>query len=215
MNFYKITFDIDNTTKIVVDSDGPLLVMCWDCAAVFTLFYKDHKPTLLTDGYTYFDIRDLRDKLVKALNNELQLHPSITSDIGYLYNGKDYNDIGFVKEGESEGVQYWVGNKYQIWHNYGPKIDYRAWMYNDKEGDIIFEVTPHYPYFLYEYKKMRRYFPFKKWMARYKPYLKTIISREKAQEWLSQAEHFVKAVDDNIARWDENVRQGRVFNDPY
>jgi hypothetical protein len=95
-DLYRVTFDIDATTKIIVQSDGPLLVMCWDCLAIFTLFHDNRKPILLTEGRTYFDIRDLRDKLVQALNNELQLHPSITSNIGYLYNGYNYNEMGFV-----------------------------------------------------------------------------------------------------------------------
>jgi hypothetical protein len=112
-------------------------------------------------------------------------------------------------------MQFWKGDSYEVWYNCGPRIGYRAWMYNNKESDIIFEVTPYYPYFSYNYRKQRVYNPFKKWMARYKPYLKTIISREKAQEWLAKAELIVKAVDENIVRWKENERQGRAFNDPY
>lgn len=206
MNPYELTFSLDSQKKIIVPLKDPLTLIGW-CDAEPVLFLQNTNIITLANGPTYFNIRDMRNFLKKALNNELQLHKSITSDIGYLLNGYHKNENGFIIERFESGLETWIGYKYHLWYAYENEMAYVTWIYNDNDKNIIFEITPSYPYFSCDPKKEPHYIPFKKWMLSYKPYLIAKLSRETAQQWLDQAEYIVKTVDDNINRWQEEYNQ--------
>lgn len=181
--------------------------MCWDYAEPILFLNNNNQTITIADSPTYFNIRDMRDFLKKALNHELLLHKSITSDIGYLLNGYHKNENGFIMERFENGFETWVGYKYHLWYAYKNETAYVTWIYNDNDKNIIFEITPSYPYFSCDPKKEPHYISFKKWMLSYKPYLIAKLSRETAQQWLEQAEHIVKTIDDNINRWEKEYNQ--------
>jgi hypothetical protein len=78
-----------------------------------------------------------------------------------------------------------------------------SWMYNDDEGNIIFEVTPIYPYMYEDAEKEPSYVPYKEWIKDYKPLLIRKISKEVAQKWLKDANTIVEQINNNIAHWRE------------
>src|SRR6185295_2879963 len=123
------------------------------------------------------DIIAFRDLLSKGLKNELQLHPSITEDIGYLknimekHNQQEFPDDKWTKSSNlvyenDEYYSLWVGTQYLLWgHN-----DLKTWIYNDKTGNIILEVTPLYPDLFTEDKSTIK-ISYDVWIKSYKPFL--------------------------------------------
>ncbi len=146
----------------------------------------------------------LNTTLKEALKKQLFLHKSISHDIGYLYNEYS-NCIGIqdsiVKDTFAreilEGTSMWVGMRYYLWAS----KDLVSWLYNDAEGNIIFEITPFYPYMYFDAKKESHYIPYKSWIKNYKPYFIRKISKETAQQWLEKVHHIIEQIDSNIARW--------------
>ena len=68
-------------------------------------------------------------------------------------------------------------------------------MYNNHEGNIIFEITPLYPDTYAYGKKKRTYGYFLTWMQSYKPILKTVISTSIAAQWIEQAQEILDSID--------------------
>jgi|SRR5690606_23873144 len=209
MNQYELTFSVNTQNKITVSLKDPLTLVGWNYAEP-VLFRHDNKIITLANGPTYFNIRSMRDYLKKALNSKLHLHDSITSDIGYMFNQYNKNECGFIIERFENGFEGWTGYNYYLWEAYKNNKKYVTWIYNDHNNNIIFKITPSYPYRYCERMKKDHYIPFKKWILNYKPYFSTQLSRETAQQWLEQAEHVVKTVDDNIIRWEAEYKKSKL-----
>jgi len=202
MNSYEIVFALTPQEKIIASLKDPLEFIGWDDAEPIIFSYQNN-IIVIANGPTYFNIRDLRDFLKKVLNNELLLHKSITEDIGYLVNEYHKNETGFIIERFENGFEAWVGYKYLLWYARANDEAYETWLYNDHNKNIIFEITPAYPYFYCDKKEEPNYVTYKKWIKIYKPYFKSIVPRNIAQFWLEQAEFIVNAIDNNIIRWEK------------
>jgi len=205
MNPYKLSFQLNPKTQIVADFNDPLCYIGWGYDFKPIVLIHNNTSIPLVSGPSSFNIRDLRDLLKKALNNELILHKSITSDIGYLCNKYHKSDKGFLTEHIGSNIYRWIGYKYFLWEEYENRKRYMTWLYNDQNGNIILEVTPSYPFSYLSKKERAHYIPYKKWMLRYKPYLIATLSRETAQQWLEQAEYFVKTIEENTEQWEKEA----------
>jgi hypothetical protein len=106
--------------------------------------------------------------LSQALNQKLKLHESITRGVGYLYNEDLYWTFNedllkrpphLVRE-QINGNNWWVGDKHNLWCY--QKI--QSWIYNDTQGNIIFELTPLYSG-LFSAEPEKDNILFKKWMV--------------------------------------------------
>jgi len=132
----------------------------------------------------------LKNFLIAALDGKLQLHESISQDIGYLYNQELQNKSGlfFI---QLDNRDFWIGRDYLLW-----AFEYMAtWIYNAPNGDIVFAVTPLYQgSFLSTQKTMMSY---AKWMKTYKPHLMVILSRKIVQRWLAQTNSILEQIDKN------------------
>src|SRR4029077_13621525 len=113
-------------------------------------FFDNDKQILIAQIFIASIFESLISHLEKALENKLQLHPSITKDIGYLWNYElhhtQYTDMykkDLVYEENNEGHYFWVGQRYLVWST--PE-DVRhvlsTWLYNDCKGAIILQITP-------------------------------------------------------------------------
>ena len=69
---------------------------------------------------------------------------------------------------------------------------YNSWLYNDEQGNIIFEITPFYPWFYVTKKTNKEKVSYKEWIENYKPTIKTIIPHKNLKKWIIQAEHMKK-----------------------
>lgn len=93
------------------------------------------------DFYYYIVESDVFQKLLEGTKT---LDKSITHDVGF-----EWNEYFADKRGPTEADQYyWTGNSHKQIRPY-----YDGWLYNDEDGNIIFEITPFYPWF-YKTKKL-------------------------------------------------------------
>ena len=185
-----LTFTL-NDEKIAIKLPEPNFFLTnYDRISIF--FYRNNEKILLS-SFTVFDFIDaLRFLLIKGLKNELQLHASLNQDLGYMLNRwfeeKKFKFVSVTKNGDT----YWVGNNYQL-----ASGKFASWIYNNIDGDIIFEITPVYPgVFIYENKP--RYREYMKWRETYKPYFTGTISKEIAQQWIEQAQKILNEIECNM-----------------
>ncbi len=212
MNKHNLIFQLNDTEKIVVELDASIDgVNC--CTEAPIVFFQGSKKVILSEDAVRNNMIILSNLLTKALKNKLQLHESITQDIGYLFNQySDYlcddtstvqNNFGYTK---LDGRDTWAGNNYSLWNS-----DLASWIYNDVDGSIIFELTPIYPEdFFYtkneppilrqRLRRARQTVPYQEWIKGYAPYLITTIPHNVAQQWLEQADSIVKQIDESTAK---------------
>lgn len=113
------------------------------------------------------------------INNKKPLDASLMLDLGFEWN-QFYE--GLIKNTDIFNKYHFVSNDHKQIRPY-----YNSWFYNDEHGNIIFEITPFYP-FHYETKKSHPDFiTYKQFMKDYKPTLKMIIPKERLIEWNEQA----------------------------
>lgn len=200
MNKYEITFSIHTTNKIIISLKKSLEYLDPLYREEIALLI-DTKKIILSNATLYHNMIYLAENLKKALNHGLNLAPSITKDIGYSHNKYLYNAINISMPEISNDIE-WVGYQYHLWSTRNDLISMDSWIYNDGDGSIVFEVTPIYPYLFSEPEEKQNYIPFEEWIKSYKPYFITTLSRERAEEWLKQAESIIKIVEDNQKKWD-------------
>ena len=132
--------------------------------------------------------------LRRVINGTLQLDESIIENLGLMYN-EYFHDLPlkkpkFVMIPTSDGTsRYWIGYNYQIWSTYKDANPYvNTWMYNDSEGNIIFEVTKFYKWSTQEDDlEDPEYETYEEFMKKFKPLIHRVIPRDVAIEWLDQS----------------------------
>jgi len=188
----KFIFVLNNEEEIVIKlhNQNDVIHCCYKAPIIFL---QKSQELLLSKGDIQENMYILAALLNKALSNNLQLHSSITQDIGFLFN-RDRNeekpDLAYEKV---ERVSFWVGDKYKLW-------SYRVatWLYNDQAGNIIFEITPIYPQTFRNPAKDLDIDDYEAWMKTYKPVLIRIIPKDIARIWLAQANDILKLIEENI-----------------
>lgn len=138
----------------------------------------------------------LQTLIKKSLYNVLPLHESITQDIGFLWNqwlNEDAINLVYITDHNND--TYWVGQKYELACH-----EYISWIYNDEQGNIIFEITPAYPLGCIDQENELEVKNYQNWMKSYEPLVITIISEETALQWLKQAEAILEEISKNMAK---------------
>lgn len=129
-------------------------------------------------------------KLKTAIDRNLQLHESLTQNLGFMYNEKRQGKQGFfmIKASDNKSI-YWVGANYKIWSTYTTtKPILSTWLYNDYEGNIIFEITKNYKWSAYpDEPEDPNFVTYDEFMKDYKPLIHRVIPRDVAIQWLEQA----------------------------
>jgi hypothetical protein len=144
--------------------------------------------------------------LKKAVKNKLKLHKSIIQDIGFLYNEESEGKEGFFYT-KLENRDYWIGNRSNLW---SPVVIYgnlQTWIYNNEAGDIIFEITPVYPYHYCDPEEEPNFIPYEEWMKDYKPFLIRTIPKDVAQRWLEQTKLLLKQIKKNIKKREKEMEK--------
>jgi hypothetical protein len=213
---YDIIFKLNNDEKFIVELDNYLEKLPCYCFIPVVFFIKQ-QGYVLSDWGLPEVVQDMRNSLVKALKNELQLHESISRDIGYLENinfdhdnkqaeiadqrNEDYwqphPDLVYMQDGV---FFFWVGSIYKIWGHH----NLATWIYNDKQGNIIFEITPRYPGLFAEDKSVIK-ISFEEWMKTYKPFIVRIISPEVAHQWIEQADKVTTYIEEKWTKSEAKV----------
>jgi hypothetical protein len=184
-----------NLTKFVISDTQYLKITpqcihaddCEVCAEVDIDYVDETKNICLRIGnepFCSFSRSIAKAKRIqKLIKGEMVLDPSIPNDLGI-----QCNQFFSGRQKENLFMQYhFLSNDHKQIRPY-----FNGWLYNDKNGKIIFEITPFYPY-VYETKKSHPDFiTYKKFMKQYQPTIKTIISKKNLQQWIKQAQELVK-----------------------
>ncbi|MBP9765135.1 hypothetical protein KBD08_02250 [Candidatus Babeliales bacterium] len=99
-------------------------------------------------------------------------------------------DLGFqLNEYWQEKINIKDSLKYHFESNSHKQIRpyYNSWLYNNEHGDIVFEITPFYPWCGRTKKSNPEKIPYKIWIQDYKSVLKVIIPKENVATWIDQA----------------------------
>lgn len=185
MDIYK--YKISDTEYLKVEPQSLHEDDCSTCIMGDFDYIDATKNICIRFGYGFIDsfsCKFTEGKYIQNLINDKQrIDKSISFDLGFecnqFFSGRQKDNL-FMK-------YYFLGNDHKKIRPY-----YNSWMYNDEDGNIIFEITPFYPY-LYETKKTHSDFiTYKQFMKDYKPTLKTIIPKENLKKWVVQAKKLKK-----------------------
>lgn len=202
MKKYEIIFSLNETEKIVTHYDESLkeFTCCYETPIVFD---QNNCKIQLSNDDLLGDMETLAYLLKKALLNKIQLHKSIP-DIGYQYN--EYCDFLFNENSQVkrkfaykklENSNTWTGNSYELW-----AYDVISWIYNNLNGQIIFEITPIYADDFSEPKEKES---LQEWLTHYKPVMTRIIPKHVAQQWLVQAQEIIERIYANNTRLQQEL----------
>jgi hypothetical protein len=202
LNDFNIVFKINKAEDIIIELNEALEnVHCCYNADIF--YINNLYKTSIASDFIRYSLAILKGLLTKALKNKLRLHRSITNDIGYLYNEELQDKPGLFYKTSKEGRKFWIGESYSLWNS---SLD--SWLYNDKDGNIIFEITPTYPSYYTEPETSTDYISYEEWIKSYKPFLIRKIPVEVARQWLDQANAILKKIEENVAR---NIAEGEAL----
>lgn len=125
------------------------------------------------------------EKLTLALSNQLTIDKTLLPNIGYQRN----QWLHALKKGQPE----WCGSIYLCFST-THKIE--TFLYVE-EGSIYLEIIPLYPWFFGNKPKGLKKISFKEFLKNYKPYVRVIITRETAKQWLATAQLLRNIIDQN------------------
>jgi hypothetical protein len=191
MQINAIDFIINDSEKISVELTQPLSKM-YVCDQTYIVLWKNNERCILSFDSLYENMYVFRTLLSQALDYDLYLHPSIDTDIGFLYNQYLQDKPGLTYE-KLEGRNYWVGNNYLIF-NYHLAV----WLYNETlTGAIILHITPIYPgnFVLEEDGPFE--ISYDEWLKDYRPFYTAVISREIAEQWIKKVQNIVATILEN------------------
>jgi hypothetical protein len=160
---------------------------CKTCAQI-DIDYVDEKNNIcIKFGYTtvssfcYFLTK--YDAITQLLKGTRILDKAITHDLGF-----EWNQFYKGEQKSNEAFKYhWRSNDHKEIRPY-----YNSWLYNDENGNIIFEITPFYPWHNTTKKTHPEKISYKLWIKDYKPVVKTIIPKENLKQWIKQTDEFEK-----------------------
>ena len=189
-----LIFKINTTTKVVIEVEESLGEAHCCTEGLVALYYNDQKFDLSNHSVREC-LQDFKYMAEKLLKKELQLHESITKDIGFLFNEELQYKPGLVQV--QRGDSYiWVGYDYLLIMGYAMAV----WLYNKNDGSVVCEASPKFPFSYRNVEKDKDYIPYNKWLKNYKPYFIEEASLDLIKEWISLAADSLVKIQQNIDR---------------
>ena len=203
MNTIKFIITDTKYIKVTPELIGPN--DCEICAKSNIDYVDTEEKIIINFGYddtSLFCGRFWNTQFIEDLiNNKKILNKNITPELGIEWN-KYAQDL--LNDDVNIAKYYFVSNS----------DHYKSWLYNDESKNIIFEITPIYPWYAETHnnyidkngnlifeklsphlqRKFKKTHPdfitFKQFMKSYKPTLKIIIPKERLIEWNEQAKDY-------------------------
>lgn len=196
MSLDKIIFTLDSETRIEFLLQDPYdIINCCDWAQI--VVQNTNQSYVLSSDVVRHNIHIFNYQLNKALHNELPLHPSLRQhDIGYLYNQELQEKSGLTYK-KWQGRDHWVGHDYILWESL-----LTAWIYNDEQGGILFEITPVWS----DNCTLVEYNDYDEWIQSYSPCLIKKIPKKIASEWLEQTNRILKDIASHVEKEKEQYK---------
>lgn len=188
-----LIFSFNKDEKIILDTEFPIEeVLPFD--KVIIKFSNDYLFNLTDDCFEYI-MNSLKGALTKSLKNHLQLPFFIDEDIGLLWNKELNNtkewsmssqDQQMLNDDESLGEYILFSTP----ESADPSL--ATWIYNNKNGEIVFEITPQYKWHFDDPKDGENFITYDEFINNYKPFFVTIISPSIAKKWIQQINALLK-----------------------
>lgn len=206
----EIIFKLNDTQKIVITPEESLNdIHC--CSRALITFNNGNEILKLEDDTLSHNLHILISLLTDAINNRLPLHNSLKKKIGYLaaqysfyaYDADKLKKLGLILDKNN----VWIGKNYQLWG-----WDFAGWIYNDKDGNIILELTPRYKKGWFDPDDTNKTKEYTEFLKNYKSYFTTIIPREVARQWLNQATIILEQINENVERDMREIEAAKEYD---
>lgn len=195
MNLIKLKLSNSEYVKIIASENINWAEIDFCCSNIIAYFMDNKNEHFAIGRETAGDFFiPLIGNFKKTINNKLKLHESIIQNLGFMENeychDLPHEKIKFFMVPMITGQgTYWIGSNYGVWNfsdkNVNPYIN--TWLYNDSEGNIIFEVTPLYKWsFLPDDLQDPNFVTYEEFMKDYKPLIHRVIPKKVAIKWLKQ-----------------------------
>lgn len=160
-----------------------------------TLHVADTKY-ILFDEWLRTMPRDFANLLQRLLNDkEGALHPSITKDIGLIWNQIQHGSTDAVFE-----KCIWVGMSHRAFTTPSyiqPNVS--TWLYTNPDGSITFTVTENYFWHYLEKDKGKNYQSYSAFLKRYQPLVTLTLSQETIKAWFTDVDALAKRIEQQEA----------------
>lgn len=192
---FRLYFDDSKQDFIVCFSGDDLQIRSFDEVRIY---YQGSRKIYITYDCLSVLLQSLKHMLKQALQNKLQVNSSITKDLGYVWNYVCKQKLYGLVFDENDN---WVGESNLLWcSNRQTLHSGSAWLFNARDGNIVFEITPHYPFLNRNAKKNEQFISFESWIKRYKPHIVQVVSQKTVRTWLQQIDDVLQKIegsDDN------------------
>ena len=184
-----LTLSKSEYIKIIPDHDLDFEKISFCCNNIKLYFVDDQRQIRIGQESAGELFEPFITCLKKAINGKLQLHESLTKNLGFMQNQYYQDKTGFVRIATPNSPStYWVGFDYEICTTFAdanPHVS--TWMYNDKDNNIILEVTKDYSWSMDgEDQEEPGFETYEEFMKDYQPVINRVIPRDIAVQWLEQ-----------------------------
>lgn len=180
MNMLKFMISDTEYIKVIpeyIDKDD-----CEICSQIDIEYVDEEKNVTIRFGYEHLSsfcyFMAEYGYVEKLLNNEMILDKAAIGDPGIEWN--KYTN-GYIGKKETNKFHFFGNSHKQIY----PSFD--GWLYNNKDGNVILEITPFYPWHHTRKKLNPNFISYKQFMKDYKPVVQTMIPKENLKKWIPQA----------------------------
>jgi len=174
-------FPISDTSYLAVGCQCILSESCMHCASVSISYVDEIGDIDIRFGYENLQdfcyLIEESDRVKKLLDNKLLLS-EIIHDIGREYN--EYYEGNIDNKGFMS--YYFWGNSHKKIHPF-----FNSWMYNDRDGNVIFEITPFYPWHHTKKKRDPKYVSYQEFIFNYKSTIKVKVPKYNLVKWIDIA----------------------------
>ncbi len=158
-----------------------------EVCAYSDLYYIDKEKNISirfgyteTNSFCYFFGK--YERTLDLINGKNLLYKNIRKDLGFKFN---QFHARFLQKQEYHKVMeyYFQDNSHK-----GILPYFSSWLYNDKYGNVIFEISPIYPWFEEKNPESNPGFvAYSEFIKNYKIAVKVMIPKENLKKWIQQA----------------------------
>lgn len=194
-----VIFSLTSNDQIVIRPSGTITMQEMHCCHVAKIFLTQGNSEYVLSSFNlpfYHEPLDIFNNLIfKAIAGELTLPESFTKDIGYIDNEYEIKQYCNTYPMSIKADDALYSYTYQLFRT----TSRNTWLYNDKDGSIILEITPNYPWSAYK-RRSSGLISFKKFLKNYRPFYKVKIPIDLAYQWLRQILNLKQTIKENAIK---------------
>ena len=198
----KTQFFLNKNEYLEIRSDDQLpLEQVYNCYEIEVWFVGNEDEFRFGSDFSHDVCYHLRHKIDKVLQGRLVRYEA-EEDLGVLVNKFFYN----LPDADSWGKYHLFSNSHQ-----GIRPYYSSWLYNDSDGNIIFEITPSYLWNDEDKKERKKpdFIEYAEFMKNYKPTMMRVVDKKYLQAWIEPLKElealFQKNEDKDCGRMQQDI----------